>query len=80
MSRRSITILLCLFFGFFGFHHFYLNRPALGILSCFFCWTFIPLAASFLEMFYILFATNDENFSNYAQKNNSPTAAHPKNI
>lgn len=29
--RRSITILIALFFGIFGAHHFYLNKPGQGM-------------------------------------------------
>jgi hypothetical protein len=37
-----VGILLALFLGTFGVHHFYLRRTGLGILYCFFFWTGIP--------------------------------------
>ena len=48
-----IGVLLALFLGCFGIHHFYLNRTGLGILYCCFCWTGIPAIIGFFECFFM---------------------------
>jgi TM2 domain-containing membrane protein YozV len=48
-----VGILLALFLGTFGIHHFYLHRTGLGILYCCFCWTSIPTLLGFIECFFM---------------------------
>ena len=48
-----VGILLALFLGTFGVHHFYLRRTGLGILYCFFFWTGIPAILGFIECFFM---------------------------
>jgi TM2 domain-containing membrane protein YozV len=48
-----VGILLALFLGAFGIHHFYLRRTGLGILYCCFCWTGIPSFLGFIECFFM---------------------------
>lgn len=48
-----VGVLLALFLGTFGAHHFYLRRPGLGILYCVFSWTGIPTVISFIECFFM---------------------------
>lgn len=48
-----VGILLALFLGTFGIHHFYLRRTGLGILYCCFFWTGIPAILGFLECFFM---------------------------
>jgi len=48
-----VGILLALFLGTFGIHHFYLRRTGLGILYCCFCWTSIPTFLGFIECFFM---------------------------
>lgn len=48
-----VGILLALFLGGFGIHHFYLRRTGLGILYCLFCWTPIPWFLGFIECFFM---------------------------
>jgi TM2 domain-containing membrane protein YozV len=48
-----VGILLALFLGSFGIHHFYLRRTGLGILYCFFFWTGIPAMLGFFECFFM---------------------------
>jgi TM2 domain-containing membrane protein YozV len=48
-----VGVLLALFLGTFGAHHFYMRRPGLGILYCVFCWTGIPTIISFIECFFM---------------------------
>src|ERR1017187_3796252 len=48
-----VGILLALFLGSFGVHHFYLRRTGLGILYLCFCWTAIPGFLGFIECFFM---------------------------
>jgi TM2 domain-containing membrane protein YozV len=48
-----VGILLALFLGSFGAHHFYLRRTGLGILYLCFFWTGIPGLAGFIECFFM---------------------------
>jgi TM2 domain-containing membrane protein YozV len=48
-----VGILLALFLGSFGIHHFYLRRTGLGILYCCFFWTGIPAILGFIECFFM---------------------------
>src|SRR5271155_1344557 len=48
-----VGVLLALFLGTFGAHHFYLRRPGLGILYIAFCWTGVPTIVSFVECFFM---------------------------
>jgi len=54
-ARRDeiVGILLALFLGTFGLHHFYLRRTGLGILYCCFFWSGIPAILGFLECFFM---------------------------
>ena len=55
MVRRDEVagILLALFLGTFGIHHFYLRRTGLGILYCCLCFTSIPTILGFIECFFM---------------------------
>jgi TM2 domain-containing membrane protein YozV len=48
-----VGVLLALFLGCFGIHHFYLGRVGLGILYCCFFWTGIPAILGFIECFFM---------------------------
>jgi TM2 domain-containing membrane protein YozV len=48
-----VGILLALFLGSFGVHHFYLRRTALGIVYLCFFWTGIPAILGFIECFFM---------------------------
>ena len=48
-----VGILLALFLGCFGVHHFYLRRIGLGILYCFFFWTGITALLGLIECFFM---------------------------
>ena len=54
-ARRDevVGILLALFLGDFGVHHFYLRRTGLGILYVCFFWTGIPAFLGFIECFFM---------------------------
>ena len=46
-----VGVLLALFLGTFGIHHFYLRRTGWGVLYCCFFWTGIPALLGFIECF-----------------------------
>ena len=48
-----VGILLALFLGTFGIHHFYLRRTGLGILYCCCCWTGITTLLGIIECFFM---------------------------
>jgi TM2 domain-containing membrane protein YozV len=48
-----VGILLALFLGGFGIHHFYLRRTGLGILYLCLCCTPIPYVLGFIECFFM---------------------------
>jgi TM2 domain-containing membrane protein YozV len=48
-----VGILLALFLGTFGVHHFYLRRTGLGILYLCFFWTGIPAILGVIECFFM---------------------------
>lgn len=48
-----VGVLLALFLGTFGAHHFYLRRPGLGALYCIFFWSGVPTIAGFIECFFM---------------------------
>src|SRR6204780_745154 len=48
-----VGILLALFLGTFGIHHFYLRRTGLGILYVCFFWTGIPSILGVIECFFM---------------------------
>ncbi len=48
-----VGILLALFLGSFGVHHFYLRRTGLGILYVCFCWTGLPAILGLIECFFM---------------------------
>jgi len=52
-ARRDevVGVLLALFLGTFGLHHFYLRRNGLGVLYLLFSWTGIPAILGFVEAF-----------------------------
>jgi TM2 domain-containing membrane protein YozV len=54
-ARRDeiVGILLALFLGAFGVHHFYLRRTGLGVLYLCFCWSGITAFLGFIECFFM---------------------------
>ncbi|MGA3130016.1 MAG: NINE protein [Terracidiphilus sp.] len=54
MRRDEVVgVLLALFLGTFGLHHFYLRRTGLGILYCCLFWSGIPAILGFFECFFM---------------------------
>src|SRR5580698_430231 len=54
-ARRDevVGILLALFLGTFGAHHFYLRRTGLGILYLCFFWSGVPAILGLIECFFM---------------------------
>src|ERR1700676_314620 len=48
-----VGVLLAVFLGGFGLHHFYIGKVGLGILYCCLCWTPIPWVLGFIECFFM---------------------------
>lgn len=50
--RKDVTpaALWALFLGGLGAHHFYLGHTLLGLVFILFCWTFIPMLISIIEL------------------------------
>jgi TM2 domain-containing membrane protein YozV len=48
-----VGVLLAVFLGTFGIHHFYLRNTGLGILYLLFFWTGIPALLGFVEAFFM---------------------------
>jgi hypothetical protein len=49
----TVALLLCLFLGGVGAHQFYMGNVLAGVLYLLFCWTFVPMIVSFVELFFI---------------------------
>jgi TM2 domain-containing membrane protein YozV len=58
-KSKTTAALLALLIGGLGAHHFYLGNAVLGVVYIFFCWTFIPAIASFVEA--IVFLTMSDS-------------------
>ena len=54
-ARRDefIGVLLAVFLGTFGIHHFYMRRNGLGVLYLLFSWTGIPSVLGWIEAFFM---------------------------
>lgn len=48
-----IGVLLAIFLGGLGIHHFYLRRDGLGIVYLVFSWTGIPMVIAWVEAFFM---------------------------
>jgi len=48
-----VGVLLAIFLGCFGIHHFYVGRNGLGILYCCLFWTGIPAILGLIECFFM---------------------------
>ena len=65
-KSKTTAILLALFFGGLGAHHFYTGRPFIGILYLLFFWTFIPAIIAFFEAIYYAFMS-EKNFQRHCR-------------
>jgi TM2 domain-containing membrane protein YozV len=52
-NAEVIGVLLAIFLGGLGIHHFYLRRDGLGILYLVFSWTGIPMVIAWIEAFFM---------------------------
>ncbi len=59
MKDKTTTMLLCLFLGGVGAHHYYLGNTGRGIIYTLACLTFIPSIIAFVE--FIMLATMSNN-------------------
>jgi TM2 domain-containing membrane protein YozV len=50
---ETVGVLLALFLGGIGIHHFYLRRNTAGIIYLLFLWTGIPMVISWVECFFM---------------------------
>ena len=62
-KSKVVYLLLALFFGAFGFHHFYLGNNKKGIMYFLFCWTYIPIFLAIRDMFIV-----GRSFEEYEKK------------
>jgi TM2 domain-containing membrane protein YozV len=60
-KNPSTAFKLALLLGGFGAHRFYLGQKGWGIIYLVFCWTFIPLLASWVECLSIRERTENYN-------------------
>lgn len=51
--NEAAGVLLALFLGGFGAHHFYLRRPGLGIVYLLLSWSPLPWVLGFIECFFM---------------------------
>ncbi|MDW5265913.1 MULTISPECIES: NINE protein [Acidobacteriaceae] len=58
---EAVGVLLALFLGCFGLHHFYLRRNGLGVLYLLFFWTGITAILGFIECFLMPGRVRDYN-------------------
>jgi TM2 domain-containing membrane protein YozV len=50
-KNPTTGVILTLFLGGIGGHHFYMGNIGLGVLYAIFCWTFVPVIVSLIELF-----------------------------
>ena len=60
-KSKTVAILLALFLGDIGVHKFYLGQILQGILYLVFCWTFIPVILSIIDII-IYLCMSDQAF------------------
>ena len=61
MVNKGMYIALCLFLGGLGIHKFYAGKWIQGILYVAFCWTWIPVIVSLIDLLVAIFKTPDSN-------------------
>lgn len=62
VKNKTIAILFALFLGSLGVHKFYLKKIVPGILYLIFCWTYIPIILSIIDLI-ILIVSSEEKLS-----------------
>ena len=59
--NKAVYCLLAFFLGGLGIHKFYVGKIGMGILYVLFCWTYIPLILSIIELIIALSKKSDGN-------------------
>lgn len=62
MKEKTTAIILSIFLGGIGAHHFYLGDTKKGILYLVFCWTFIPGLLAIVDLIHYI-KMSDEEFN-----------------
>ena len=57
---KGAYIALCLFLGGLGAHKFYAGKWIQGLLYVVFCWTWIPVIISLIDLLIAMFKTPNE--------------------
>lgn len=60
-KNKWVAFFLCLFLGGFGAHKFYEGKTGIGILYVVFCWTYIPVTVSLIDLIVILTKPTEYN-------------------
>ena len=59
--KKTPYVLLALFLGGVGGHHFYAGKPAQGMLCLAFCWTLVPMVLGLAQAAFALSKAPDVN-------------------
>ncbi len=68
-ASKGILLLLTLFLGWMGAHHFYLGRYARGTLYLLFFWTWLPGLFALMEFLMFLFTSSSSIKNDYTADN-----------
>ena len=60
-KNKWVAFFLCLFLGGIGAHKFYEGKIGLGIIYALFCWTYIPVLVSIIDLIVILTKPREYN-------------------
>lgn len=60
-KNKWVAFFLCLFLGGIGAHKFYEGKIGIGILYAVFCWTYIPVIVSIIDLIVILTKPTEYN-------------------
>lgn len=61
-KQKTAALLLALFLGGLGGHHFYLGNTGAGVLSLLFFWTFIPAIIALINLVQLI-CMNEQKFN-----------------
>lgn len=59
-KSKGLALVLAIFLGGLGIHKFYLGQSGAGILYLIFCWTFVPLILSIVDIILLLTKSKSE--------------------
>lgn len=66
MKNRGVAIILCLLFGWLGFHKLYLGQIKTGMLYLLFFWTMVPAILAIVDFFGLLLIRNTRFETKYS--------------